>query len=75
MEEVLYTVHEVAELIKSNGTYVYRLINSGVLPALKLGSMKVRKQALHEFLEKYEGKDLSVPESITEIAHGSLKNE
>lgn len=67
MEEVLYTVHEVAELIKSNGSYVYRLINSGALPALKLGSMKVRKQALHDFLEKYEGKDLSEPENVVDL--------
>lgn len=70
MEDIIYTVQEVADLIKSNGSYVYKLINSGALPALKLGSMKVRKQALHDFLERNEGKDLSVPENIVELHRG-----
>lgn len=59
MEEVLYKVSEVAKLLKTNSTYVYDLINKGYLPALKLGSYKVRRTALLEFLQKYEGKDLT----------------
>lgn len=35
------------------------MISSGMLPALKLGSLRVRKQALENFLEEYEGQDLS----------------
>jgi len=31
----------------------------GILPALKLGSLKIRRQALNEFLEEYEGMDLT----------------
>lgn len=58
-EEVLYTVAETAKLLKSNNNYVYELIKKGFLPALKLGSYKVRKGALIEFLQKYEGKDLT----------------
>ena len=38
MEDVLYTVAEVAKLIKTNTNYVYELIKKGFLPALKLGS-------------------------------------
>ena len=59
MEDILYTVSEVAKLIKTNTNYVYELIKKGFLPALKLGSYKVRRAALLEFLEKYEGKDLT----------------
>lgn len=33
---------------------VYELINNGQLPALKLGGLKVRSEAIDEFLEKYE---------------------
>lgn len=56
---VIYTVKEVSVLLHSNIGYVYQLIETGILPALKLGSLKVRKEALDEFLRKYEGYDLS----------------
>lgn len=59
MEELLYTVAEVSKIIKSNPTYVYGLIRKGLLPALKLGSYKVRRTAIVDFLEKNEGKDLT----------------
>lgn len=67
MEEVLYTVNEVSKLIKSNTDYVYKLIKTGRLPVLKLGGYKVRKSALLNFLEKYEGKDLTNPEDIKDL--------
>jgi hypothetical protein len=41
-----------------NRNKVYDLINSGILPHLKLGSIKVREEALNEFLAKYEGHDV-----------------
>lgn len=59
MADILYKVNEVAELIKTNNNYVYALINEGYLPALKLGSLKVRKSSLDKFLEEYEGFDLT----------------
>lgn len=64
MEDVLYTVQEVSKLIKTNPAYVYSLINEGLLPVLKLGSYKIRKTSLLEFLAKYEGKDLTDPKDI-----------
>ncbi|BES63675.1 hypothetical protein SANA_01140 [Gottschalkiaceae bacterium SANA] len=64
MEDVLYTVQEVSKLIKTNPTYVYSLIRKGYLPALKLGNYKVRRTTLMDFLEKYEGKDLTDLEQI-----------
>lgn len=57
----------MSELIHTNLAYVYSLINSGLLPALKLGSYKVRKEALTRFLEEYEGKDLTDPNKISII--------
>lgn len=64
MEDVLYTVAETAKLLKTNSNYVYELIKRGLLPALKLGSYKVRKTALTNFLEKNEGKDLTDLDNI-----------
>lgn len=61
---VLYTVKEVAGIIKTNPSYVYKLINCGKLPAIKLGAYKVRREALEEFLKTYEGMDVTNPENI-----------
>lgn len=59
MEDVLYTVKEASELLKTNTNYVYALIRKGLLSALKLGSLKIRKTTLLEFLATYEGQDLT----------------
>ena len=67
MEHVLYTVAETAKLLKTNSNYVYELIKRGLLPALKLGSYKVRKTALTNFLEKNEGKDLTDLDNIISL--------
>lgn len=67
MEDVLYTVKEVALLIKTNVGYVYNLIRKGYLPALNLGSLKVRRTSLLNFLEKYDGKDLSDLNNIKDL--------
>ena len=52
------TVKEVSKELHVNVNYVYRLINAGLLPCLKLGAKKVRVEALKEFLKKYEGQDI-----------------
>lgn len=67
MEDILYTVPEVAELLKTSQGYVYRLIDTGLLQALKLGRFKVRRSTLLNFLEQYEGYDLSNPNEISKI--------
>ncbi len=59
MEDVLYTVEETSVLLKTNPNKVYDLIRKGYLPVLKLGRYKIRKVTLLNFLEKYEGQDLS----------------
>lgn len=55
MEQILYTVKEVAKIMHTNPAYVYHLINTGALPALKLGSFKIRHEALISFLAANEG--------------------
>ena len=64
-EKILYTVKEVSELLHTNTTYVYTLIKAGLLPVMKLGSYKVRKESLNKFLADYEGKDLTDPNNIS----------
>lgn len=61
---MLLTIKEVSEVLKTNVTYVHRLRKAGLLPCIKLGTYKVRKEALEAFLQKYEGYDLTVPEVV-----------
>lgn len=63
---MLYTMKEVSEILKTNVTYVHRLRKAGLLPCIKLGTYKVRHQALDEFLKRYEGHDLTDPEAVKE---------
>ena len=67
LEPVVYSVREVSILLRTNPAYVYRLINLGLLPALKLSSIRVRKDALDSFLLQYEGHDLSNPDDIKSL--------
>ena len=57
--DILLTVKEVSEILHTNKGYVYELIKRGLLPALKLGSYKVRKETLLRFLKDNEGNDLT----------------
>ncbi len=67
MAEMVYTVAEVAEILKCNKDYVYKLYKSGLLRFMKLGSLKCRKTTLEEFLAKYDGFDISDPFNVQEI--------
>lgn len=64
---ILYTVKEVAQIIHSNTTYVYELIKKGYLPAMKLGSYKIRASSLAQFLLESEGKDLTDLNDVKEL--------
>ena len=66
-DKMLYTVKEVTSTLGVNVHVVYDLIKKGLLPAMKLGSLKVRKQTLESFLEKYEGMDLTDLDNISEL--------
>lgn len=65
--EKLYTVSEASKLLKTNVHTVYSLIDHGLLPAIKLGRLKIRDEAIEEFLKQYEGMDLSNLSDIREI--------
>lgn len=65
--EMLFTVKETAQILKTNVDYVHKLRKSGLLPFIKLGSYKVRKEALEQFLKDYDGMDLTNPFHVKEI--------
>ena len=60
-EKILYTVSEVSEILHTNKTYVYSLVKAGLLPALKLGSLKIRHETLIRFINENENMDLTDP--------------
>jgi len=72
MDSTLYTITEVAIILKTNTDYVHKLRRAGLLKFLKIGNFKVRKEALHEFLEKYEGFDLTNPDAILRLEFTKL---
>jgi DNA binding domain, excisionase family len=67
MEPVLYTVSEVAELLKVNRNSIYELLKKNVIRGLKLGSLKITRTELIKFLEENNGKDLSNLEDIKDL--------
>lgn len=54
---------------------MYELVNAGLLPALKLGSLKVRKEILEDFMIKYEGKDLTDINNICDLEFNNIEIE
>ena len=67
MNQMLYTVPEVAEILKCNQTRVHNLRKAGLIPFMKLGQYKCRREALEEFLKKAEGYDVSDPYNIVPL--------
>ena len=49
---MLYTVTEVAKMLKVNRNFVYKIINDGELEAVKIGSIKVREEALNQYVNE-----------------------
>ena len=47
---MLLSVSEVAKLLKVNRNFVYKIINDGELEAVKIGSIKVRREALNRYV-------------------------
>lgn len=66
MNELL-DVSEVAKRLKVNKNTVYDLIKSGRLVGLKLGRMKVSTFELHDFMQRYAGKDVSDPRHVVDL--------
>lgn len=67
MEPVLYTVSEASELLKVNRNSVYDLLKKNVIRGIKIGSLKITRAELLEFLEKNNGKDLTDLNDIKEL--------
>lgn len=67
MEDRLYTVAEVAEILRTNVDYVYKLHRSGLLRFMKLGRLKCRAKTLEAFLERFDGMDVSDPENVQSL--------
>lgn len=67
MDDTLYTVAEVAKILKIGKNRVYDLIKAELIPVLILGGYKIRKEAVNQFLEKYEGYDLTDLSNIRKI--------
>ena len=51
---LLYTVSEVAKMLKVNRNFVYNEIKKGNLEAVKIGSIKIRKDKLEEYINGKE---------------------
>ena len=48
---MLLSVSEVAKLLKVNRNFVYKIINTGELEAVRIGSIKVKQEALNRYIE------------------------
>jgi excisionase family DNA binding protein len=75
MNQMLYTVPEVAEILKCNQTRVHNLRKAGLIPFMKLGQYKCRREALEEFLRKAEGYDVSDPFNIVPLEVNADEND
>ena len=49
---MLLSVSEVAKELRVNRNFVYKIINNGELEAVKIGSIKVRREALNEYINR-----------------------
>ena len=74
-ETMVYTVKEVAEMLHTSPNSIYKIIENGYLPALKLGSVKILKSTLLKFLIDNEGNDLSDINCIKKLDVSSLRNK
>lgn len=54
LKRALYSVKEAAVTLGISRDTVYRLIKTGEIPALELGGIRIRSEALENFLQKKE---------------------
>ena len=70
---LLLEVKEAAVEMRTSPAMIYRLINAGVLPVLKLGRLKVPYKAIVEFVDRYVGHDITNPDSIHILVPSDIK--
>lgn len=63
----LFNVAEVAEILQCNENFVHKLRKAGLLKFMRLGRYKCREETLAEFLEEYDGMDVSDPYNVKEL--------
>lgn len=54
-KDIVYTVSEAARVLKASRNYVYSLIREGKLRAVKIGSTKILKSDLENYVKSLEG--------------------
>ena len=64
---MLYTVSEVATLLKVNRNFVYDEIKKGNLEAVRIGSIKVKKESLIKYINSKADTSFSIPSIVTSI--------
>lgn len=52
--EKLFTIREVAKIVKTNVNFVYQEIDKGKLPYVMIRSKKVRENSLNEYIKSNE---------------------
>lgn len=67
-EDMVYTVEEVAVIMRTSKQYVYSLVNAHQLRVLKIPHTRIRKSELERFFKDNEGMDLSNPTEPKEIS-------
>lgn len=75
MDEIVYSVSDAANLLKVGKNRIYDLIHAGLLPVLKIGGWKIRKQSLENFLEQYEGCDLTDPYNVKQVCQMDFEGD
>ena len=51
---MLLTVSEVAKLLKVNRNFVYNAIKSGELKAIRVGSIKIKREDVEDYINRKE---------------------
>lgn len=68
LDKPLYTMEEAAQILQVKRGTVDKLREAGLIRCLKLGRWKVRAEELDRFLKEAEGKDVTDPFNVKDIA-------
>lgn len=68
-DDRLMTVAEVANYMRLSRHSVYKLISAGILPSIKIGVTKVKKEWLKDMLENYKNCDLTNVEDVKDVLY------
>ena len=55
----VFTVAETAEILRCSEGFVRRILTCGLMRYMKIGDIKIRSEALDEFLERFDGEDVT----------------